>query len=357
MVKKILFITAMSSGGGAERVMTLLSNDFALNGYNVTYASLKNNGYYDILPEVNKAIIGDTVGNGKIKLLLQLRKYLKDNSFDAIIAFGYSISIKIALASIFLPIRKIIIMSERNDPSQNVKGTLKKYLRIWAYSRASNIVFQTEDAQKYFPRNIQKKGAIIQNPINVQLTGKTIDPNSKRIIAVGRITPQKNFPMLVRAFSIIHKKHPEYVLHIYGADDGSGEKERLTEIINELNLNESVQFKGFSDNIIDEFYKSCMYVSSSIYEGISNSMLEAMSCGLPVICTDCPIGGARMTIQNNVNGLLVKVGDVDGLAQAMSSIIENEDFARSMGLKANEIAKTLSIDNIANQWNKIVEKL
>lgn len=96
-----------------------------------------------------------------------------------------------------------------------------------------------------------------------------------------------------------------------------------------------------------------MFVSSSSFEGLSNSMLEAMAIGLPTICTDCPCGGARMIIINGVNGILVPNGDKDALAQAMAQVADDSKLAAYLSKNAMKIREDLSIKKIARLWEKL----
>ena len=169
----------------------------------------------------------------------------------------------------------------------------------------------------YYPESIRKKGVVIPNPIAVD-NPSTVNSGEEnnRVIAAGRLHKQKNFPLLIRAFAAFSKDFPNYSLDIFGEGE---EREALQKIVKNLSLTDKVFLKGKTDALFDEFLKSTIYVSSSDYEGISNSMLEAMAAGLPTICTDCPCGGARATIKDGVNGLLVPVGDEDALADALKT--------------------------------------
>lgn len=98
-----------------------------------------------------------------------------------------------------------------------------------------------------------------------------------------------------------------------------------------------------------------IHVSSSDYEGISNSMLEALAIGLPCICTDCPVGGAKMVIKNNINGILIPVGDQKALEQKMILLAENDELIEKLSQNAVKIRTKLSISNIADEWISFIE--
>ena len=97
-----------------------------------------------------------------------------------------------------------------------------------------------------------------------------------------------------------------------------------------------------------------MFVSSSDFEGMSNSMLEAMAIGLPTICTDCPAGGARAVIKDHENGILVPVNDVQAMANAMKEIAGDSELAEKLSLNGTKLREELSVNKIVNQWMEII---
>ena len=177
----------------------------------------------------------------------------------------------------------------------------------------------------------------------------------QRIVGVGALTKTKNWLQLIEACETIFKIHPEYILEIYGEGP---EKSSLKEFIDGSSiLKNRVVLKGFSSNVWNEIATAKVYVSSSLCEGISNSMIEAMALGIPTICTDCPIGGARMIIKNYENGLLVPINDVEALITSIIRVIEDPSLAKKLSEKAIEIRKTLLLRNILSQWEEEVRKV
>lgn len=118
----------------------------------------------------------------------------------------------------------------------------------------------------------------------------------------------------------------------------------------ELHIADNVVFRGFSSNVQKEIWDSAMFVLSSDYEGISNSMIEALAMGVPVISTDCPVGGSRTYIENNMNGILVPVGDKKALLEAMIKIVENPQFAKVLSANGAKIKEQYGLEKIADRF-------
>ena len=175
---------------------------------------------------------------------------------------------------------------------------------------------------------------------------------SKTVVSFGRFEEQKNYKMLIEAFAEFLKKHNDYKLVLYGK--GSLETE-LKKRVTELGINKKVDFAGFCPNVHECILNAAMFVLPSNYEGLSNSMLEAMAIGLPVICTDCPPGGAREYITNKVNGILVPVGNVHKTCEAMCYMAEYEDEANKMGKQASELREKLSSNTVCKLWEQVLE--
>lgn len=353
-MKRILLFTKKSCGGGAERVLTHLANYLSGRSCSVVYASLVEHGYYPLHESVER-IVFCPAGEKPFRQIQAMRRYLKENSFDAIVVFGVSEAIKMRIAVMGLPCKDRIIMSERNDPGSNVTTLRKKLLRRWAYSSAVRMVFQTEDARRYFPKAIQDKGEIIFNPLDVKKNDRQVAREPHRVIAAGRITPQKNYRMMLEAFCRFSQAFPEYVLDIYGKADAGATKEEMLCYIASHGMGEIIRLHDFSLNIVDEFYGSSIYLSSSNYEGLSNSMLEAMACGVVPICTDCPCGGAKAVIRSMENGILVPVGDSEKMYLALKYLAEHREKREAMARNAESVWNDLDIETIGKQWESVVE--
>lgn len=343
--KTIVFIMPTMEGGGAERVIATLANGFTEHGCQVVVVLTQaGRSIYElngqIILEANP--LNDSV-EGQLRFIRRMLKKYKGSVFVSFLTYQNMYTL---LAGTGLHQR--IIVSERNDPATMLDG--RNYLsglRSFLYKRAERIVFQTKDAKKYFGKAIQKKGVIIPNPIRNDLPESYCGPREKRFVAYSRLDRQKNIPMMLEAFAAFSKKYSDYTLSIYGR---GAEEEYLKSKARALGLAQKVEFCGFSKNVHSEIIKAAAFLSSSDYEGISNSMLEAMAIGLPCICTDCPIGGTKMFIKDGWNGMMTAVGDAAEMAEKMCRLAEDASLSACLSQNAARIKDRLSADIITLKW-------
>ena len=357
-MRDIFFIMPALTGGGAERVVSILANYF-VNQCNVTVCLVEKDTVdytLDSRISINTSALGsERRGIGKVfSKLISIRKWMLEHPDAVFISFMDNENILTSFASVGLPVR--VVLSQRNDPFQTLKNHILKCMTFSAYklNACKSIVFQTEGAKEFYPESIQKKGRIILNPLKENLPEPFDGTRSKRIVSVARLEPQKNYPMLITAFSEFYKLHPDYVLEIYG--EGT-EKENLLSLTRQLGIEGSVVFCGFEKSIHEKILDASMFVLASDYEGLSNAMLESLALGLPTICTDCSPGGARMVIQSGQNGLLVPVRATNELCAAMCEVAENHTLAEHLSHEAVSIRKELCIQEISRQWESLLEEL
>lgn len=351
-MKKILFITPSLRAGGAEKVISILANGFYKRGYGSTIMITKWNEIQCKVDPGVSIIVNKNISTSFVSQILAIRKELEQGEYECVISFLTMQNLYTLLANIF--IGQKIIVSERNDPKITAKGDpFIGFLRKVLYKKAYKIVFQTNDAAAYFEPTIREKGVVIGNPIDDEkMPERYRGERDKRIVTVARLERQKNIPLLLEAFRNVHEKHRDHRLEIYGT--GALEDD-LKNYARELHIAEMVDFCGKKDNIPERIASASMFVLSSDHEGISNAMLEAMAVGLPVICTDCPVGGARTYISDHINGLLTEVGDVDGLTKAMNYVIEDPVDAERMGAEAIKIRNVSSVSTIIDKWESCIQ--
>lgn len=338
--------------GGAERVTTILANYFARE--NEVYLFVVDDSQVDYAIDDSISIIKVPFSSSKVKRMFDRRNYvvrtIRTIGFDACITLTYTFLPYILSA----PRRKRgkVIASLRNAPQFEIQSNFGRFLRWVGFSLCDNIVFQTPDARDYFSKNIQKKGVVIPNPISENLPFAK-DERDKTIVMATRLEKQKNIPLAIEAFREFHKTHKDWTLEIYGRGRLHQELEDFAK--RDAATNGAIHFHGFASNIHEVMARCGMLLLSSDFEGLSNSMIEAMAIGTPVVCTDCPIGGARMMICSGENGFLVPPGDKDAMVEAITKIAEEPDTARQIGKKATQVRERLAIKHICAQWKSLVK--
>ena len=357
-MKKIVFVMRQLHGGGAERVTAALCNEICRDSeYEVHFVSYPHaqEKDYPLEEKIVRHCMKPTEGRrlkGILDRLHFLRNTIREIEPDCVVSLDGAkmiIVLALAMAGTGIP----LILSERNDPAKYPQGKALRFLRDCTYAVCRGVVFQTRGAMAYFPGFIRKKGTVISNPLSDQLPPAFEGSREPRIVNFCRLTKQKNLELLIDAFGDILPEFPDYTLHIYG--DGP-ERQTLEQKILDAELSKNVILHGYQESVYAHIAAASAYVSSSDYEGISNSMLEAIALGIPSICTDCPPGGARETIRDRVNGILVPVGDRAALADAMRRVLSDQTLAASLSREGQLLREELSVSGIARQWLTYIEQ-
>ena len=347
--KKIFFILGSMGRGGAERVISILSQNFADKGWITQIGLLLFNKVDYKLDESTQ--IFDFTGNAQSRILrtpywlYTIRKFVKKEQPDVVISFAARITILVLLAT--LGLRTKVIISERNDPKQDGRGLFTRCMVRLLYPFANKIVFQTKRSLHYFSKKILQKGIVIPNPISVSCHASS--DKKKKIVSVGRLTKQKNHALLIKAFATIKKIFPEYELYIYGDGELLNELISLTKT---LGIDESVHFEGNVPDVHEKIADAELFVLSSDYEGLSNALLEALMMGLHCISTN--VAGADEYIENGRNGILVSVGDEREMSQAIRTILGNQILQKKFSYESLKNSLGLKKDSILIIWNNIV---
>lgn len=341
--------------GGANRVMANLANHFSTTGANVVLINDvifdKDLPEYEIKDSVKRVNLNIQVKSrilSNIIRIFKLRKTIKEAHADAVVSFMGPPNIRMLLATIGLRCRKIV--SVRNDPYKEYGSGLKKKLTNIIFRLADGCVFQTKEASEYFGKSIQKKSTIIYNPVGEPFYQVKRADTPHDIVTVGRLFPQKNHALLIRAFSKIAQEFPEENLIIYGEGDLRTE---LEDLARNLGLENRVLLPGSTSDIPEKLAQAKIFVLSSDYEGMPNALMEAMAAGVPVISTDCPCGGPAMLIRNKIDGMLVPCNAAEALADAMREMLENEN-REALGISAKKKADIFYGETVYGQWEKFM---
>ena len=356
-MKRILIVIDSLYGGGAERVVSRIANALSVDNEVIIYArstpdkypiaeNIKVVNFTDppnLYPSYKRGARYMTRINRYyryyrlIKLCASLKREVKP---DVTLSMLQVPNLMNAFSK--GPGRKVL--SERNNPSQ--KDSEYRIMGKLSYRKADRVVFQTETIRSLFSASIRKKGVVIPNPVSVEC--KATD-GSKRIVTMGRMHPQKNHALLIKAFAEFSRTHPEHTLHIYGKDRG---EENVQPLIDSLSLTDKVIVEGFKDPIHPEIADAEQFVLSSDYEGTPNALLEAMMMGLPCITT--AFEGARELLGDDAPCMVTPLGDERALVEAMVRLADNATLRETLSERGKEFAQAFTLEKIMPKWRDVL---
>lgn len=352
---KLILVISSLGGGGAERVMSDMANYWATKGWHITLVTLNNpretdTHKYSLHPSINREYVYYPPGINFIDKLwrnlqrvIQLRKVVKKVAPDAVLFFMTSTNVVTILATRGASIP--VTVSERINPAQHVEEPMWNYGRWLTYRLAHRVVAQTPTIGQWLVKHTQAPVAIIPNPLRELPT--LISNREKLILGAGRLHPQKGFDVLIRAFASTGEAVNGWKLVIVG--EGS-QRKALIEIIQELELGDSVTLVGWTNNVETWFARASLVVQPSRYEGFPNVVLEAMAMGATVISTSA----ADCLIVDGVNGRLVGVDDVDDTARVMLQLMNDEQQRQGLGSAAQKVRTTYARAAIIPQWESVM---
>ena len=368
--KRLLFLIPTLNGGGAERVISHIVNALNRKKFSIALVvcDLRGPMVANILDDVELYDLKKRNKWGFHKQVINLKIMINKWKPDVLISFTQYANILAIIVSKIVTRNIRVIINERNNPSQytySINGGFLLRFFIRYFYKISDLIITNSIGSKnalqndfFIPKN---KLLNIYNPIddkyiNVLKTKKLSHPfyNDGNIvlIGVGRLMPQKRFDLLIKAFAIIKNDHKNVFLILLGE---GGEKEKLFNLARSKNISDSIDFIGYQSNPFAWISKSDIFILTSDYEGLPNVLLEAMSCGTPIISTNCPSGPSEI-IKNGFNGLLVPTNNVDLLVKAIHKLIIEKDtrekFIKNGFKKLKLFKKEKIINEIENVYLK-----
>lgn len=354
-IKNIVFTCDSMGAGGAEKVIASLSNEMTKRDINVSIIGVADIKKAESFYRLNSAKYIALLQNKKkktshIKRVVLLRKIINNLSPDIVISFLPNANIYTWLALIGTNIPYIV--SERNNPFIDPKRRIERLLKTISFNASCGAVFQTNDAMNYYSKRVVAKGIIIKNPIILNSYPESNCENRNNVVlAVGRLTEQKNYRCLLDAFKLFNSSTSKsYLLKIYG--DGPL-KNDLLNYCKEIEIEKDVVFVGNDSLWHKKEFNDAMYVLSSNYEGMPNALAEAMALGIPCISTDCPTGGSRELISDGINGYLVPINDPVALCDKMK-VVSRLD-SKTLYNETRNLIQKYSIENITTEWLDFVK--
>ena len=364
-MKILIFIHSLKSGG-AERVASCLAGQWAVLGHDLTVVTQTSNAedFYELPSSVKRIILNSanesaSIWNAlvnNIKRILSVRRAIQRINPD--IAIGMMTSANVLLLLGTLAAQTPVIACERTYPPQLPVGRLWSRLRRWTYPLASRVTMLTSEGLDWLHDEIPRAhGIVMPNPIpyplpvgEPQLPTEALLPLSRKmLLAVGRMSEEKGFEGLLRAFASLARQQPNWDLVILG--DGPL-RPTLAQQVQALGLGSRVFMPGRAGNVGAWYERADLYVLSSRVEGFPNTLGEAMAHGCAAVSFDCDTG-PRDLIRHEVDGLLVPPGDVQALALALGRLMQDDALRAQMAVRATEVRIRYSMQRVLALWDKL----
>ena len=352
---KILFVIHSLTSGGAQRVMSLLSNDWVKKGHDVSIVTIigDDTPFYKLDDSVE--LIGLNVASesksikdalfGNYKRMLAIKGVISESNPDIVIPFMTTTNILTILAAKLA--KKPIIVSEHNN-FYFVTSKVWRPLRRIVYLFSDALTVLTEyDREKYdFHSNVH----IVPNPLVLEHNHKNIQ-RKKMILAVGRLHRDKGFDLLLKAFSQLNAKGWHLVILGEGPERANLEKQA-----DELKIEKNASLPGRVADVEVYYKKASIFVLSSRNEGFPMTLIETMGYGCASVAFDCLTGPSDI-IDHNKNGMLVEAENIDKLSESIQYLIDQPKKREELGESAKKIIDRLNIETITMKWFKIINEV
>ncbi|MBA7698016.1 N-acetylgalactosamine-N,N'-diacetylbacillosaminyl-diphospho-undecaprenol 4-alpha-N-acetylgalactosaminyltransferase [subsurface metagenome] len=261
-----------------------------------------------------------------------------------------------------------MLLSEHANLKWSLKGQkfkgIKRILIRNLYPKATRIISVSKGAKENLITDYkvpENKCFVIYNMVDVERIRKLANErmahpcpkeNVLIVIACGRLTAQKNYPLLLKAMSLVLRENSARLLILGEGEDQS----KLEEYARTLGISHNIAFLGFQSNPFKYMSRATVFVLSSSWEGFGNVIIEAMACGIPVVSTRCPSGPDEI-ITDEVNGLLVPVGDANALANAIVRLFKDESLRRRLSEAGKKRAEDFRGGKMVAEYERVFEEM
>lgn len=357
--RTIVFSIGSLTRGGAERVIVNLAEHFYAHGYK-TYLVTKfiaedeypiSEGIERIVADITEAELTDSRIRNFLARIRKLRAAWNACNPNLIVSFIGKNNFMTIVSAIGLGIP--VVVSVRSAPKREYQGKMKWFLAKTLFPMANGVVLLTNQAKEEFSARIQKKAAIMPNPLHPNfMTEELPTVRKEEIVVVGRLDTNKNQILLLEAFVQLASKYPEWACHLYG--EGSS-RTMLETYVKQQGVEQQVYFHGRSEDVANAIRMSSIYALTSKVEGMPNALMEAMALGLACIATDCPSGGTADLIRHGENGLLVPVDDVTEFRSKLEQLIQDEVLREALGRQGWSDMKSYYPGEVLGKWQDYLE--
>jgi len=362
---KILYITPkINNEGGAARVMAVKANYLCDKlGYTIHIATQNEgntNPFYEYHPSIHLHDI--TLKGTGISFLYQYKKQIESlirtlNPEVVVLSdFGWKAFFFPFIIKSSKPVVFEVHASKYNEPIEYVPNAinrvthgLKYAFRNYSIKKFDKFVVLSKQALAEWDPS--PKGIVIPNPLWLSNPPKA-SLDAQKVIVAARYSYEKGIDRLLHIWQQVLVKYPNWILEIYGK---TKEALPLEAVAAQLNLGTSVRFLPPAKNIEEKYSEASIYTMTSRSEAFAMVILEAMSCGLPVVGFDCPVG-PRSLLQDKVNGFLIKDGDTTAFANQLMALMENKALRLEIGEQAQKIKEQYALETVMKQWDQLFKQ-
>lgn len=377
-------LTLVSSSlnvGGAERVMSIMANYWAAQGWQITILTFDDGAqppFYDLVGVGDSLPLGDSRSWENRRIDLQplgispdsfkfsvssvsynlrriqvLKQAIIDSQPDLVISFVNTTNILTLLACRGLNVKTIV--SEHVHPSFSQLNKATQLLQKLVYRQADLIAVQTHAALPFFPID-KYKTFVIPNPVVLQKSEpiqSQLYTDDRHLLAIGKLIPQKGFDLAIKAFAQIAQRYPEWTLTILGEGEMRSELEKLCM---ELDLEDRVFMPGIVKNVDAHLRKADIFILPSRFEGFPITLCEAMACGVPVIASNC-LSGPREIIHDGIDGMLVLPDSVSALATGLHQLISDPGKRQYFAHHSPKVLDRFGVEAVGAIWNRAIAQV
>ena len=359
--------------GGAQRVCSLLSSQWARSGHHVTLMTFTDpsSDAFAVSPFVNRVVLGAADSSAGVwrkaaknaARLRSVRSELVGCDLDVAVSFNSLSTSLLVLAGRGLP--TVCIGAEHKHTCVRPLPTLAEWARWRSYGWLDAVVGPTDDSARWLRQNTHAKlVAAIPNPVEVPLPsskpyrqpGSLLRPGSRLLLAVGNLTAEKNHDHLIRAFvqacETLPSQSAQMPWQLVVIGEGP-QRPVLEALIKQLGVQDRVLLPGRAGNVADWYAAADAFAMASLFAGCPNSLLEALAYGVPSVVCDGLSAGPHALIRDGVNGLLAKPNSAADLATALGRVMSDAALRERLAQHAEITNHAHGIEGISQQWEAV----